>query len=364
MHPRARVGGRKPPPTRQQPVALPGRAPEDARRGGGVPELRAVGRAPTQGPAGVVPVVALVGPTASGKSAIALRVAEDLGAEIVAVDAFTVYRGMDVGTAKPSPGDRARVRHHLLDVLEPEAECTVQRFAPLARAAIADVHARGGVPLLVGGSGLYFRAVVDALEFPPTDPAVRADLDARHRGDAAAGHAALARVDPEAAARIEPANLRRTVRALEVHQLTGRPFSEWRRAWDSFTSIYEGLAVVGVDLPRPELAARTDARVDAMLAAGWLEECRALAPRGLSSSARQAIGYAELLAHLGGELAHAAAVEHIKARTRRFAARQQRWFAGDPRVEWADPAGAAAALRSAVARRPASERGAPAPPQR
>lgn len=286
------------------------------------------------------PVLALVGPTAAGKSAVALEVAERRGAEIVAVDAFTVYRGMDIGTAKPPASDRAWVPHHMVDVLEPEEECTVEWFQQAARSAIAAVTDRGRTPLLVGGSGLYFRAVVDPLDFPPTDPAVRADVAAEFGGDARAAHAALAAVDPAAAARIDPDNLRRTVRALEVQRLTGRAFSDWRRAWDDHESVYPNLEVVGLDVPREQLRPRIDARVDAMVACGLLEECARLARRPLSATARQAIGYAEMLDHLAGRSSLADAIERIRVRTRRYAARQLRWFRRDPRVRWGDASAA------------------------
>jgi tRNA dimethylallyltransferase len=285
------------------------------------------------------PVLALVGPTGAGKSALALEVAERVDVEIVAVDAFTVYRGMDVGTAKPSRHDRARVRHHLVDVLAPAQLCTVQWFQQTARAAIDDVRGRDRVPLLVGGSGLYFRAVVDDLRFPPTDPAVRRAVEARYGGDAAAAWRALHTVDPPAAARIDPGNLRRTVRALEVVALTQRPFSEWRRAWHDHVSVYGDLRVVGVALDRPALARRIDARVEGMVAAGLLDECRRLLATGpLSTTARQAIGYAEMIDHLAGQVTFDEAVAATKQRTRRYAARQQRWFQADPRLRWAVPA--------------------------
>jgi tRNA dimethylallyltransferase len=191
------------------------------------------------------------------------------------------------------------------------------------------------VPLLVGGSGLYFRTVVDPLEFPPTDPGVRAAVARCFGDDPAGAHAALASADPESAARIDPANLRRTVRALEVVELTGRPFSDWRRAWDVHESCYD-LRVVGVAGDRLVLRDRVNARVDAMLADGLVEECVALAARWprLSLTARQAIGYGEVLDHLAGRIPLEEAVETTKVRTRRFAARQARWFAGDPRVQW------------------------------
>lgn len=282
-------------------------------------------------------VLALVGPTAAGKSALALEVAPRLGAEIVAVDAFTVYRGMDVGTAKPTPAERAAVPHHLLDVLEPEQDATVAWFQAEARAAVADVLARGRRALLVGGSGLYFRAVVDDLAFPPTDPQVRAALTARWEGDPEGAHALLATTDPSAAARIAPANLRRTVRALEVAELTGQPFSGWRRAWDTHVSRYPDLVVVGVEVGREELAGRIATRTRAMLAGGLVDECRGLAHRALSTTARQAIGYAEVFDHLAGRATPAETEQRIAARTRRYALRQARWFAADPRVRWSAP---------------------------
>lgn len=282
-------------------------------------------------------VRALVGPTASGKTAVALQAAEHLDAEIVAVDAFTVYRGMDVGTAKPTAEERGWVAHHLVDVLSPHQECTVEWFQSTARAAVADVAARGRIPLLVGGSGLYFRAVVDHLEFPPTDATVRARVESEFAGDPAAAHAALAAVDPDAAERIDPENLRRSVRALEVHRLTGRRFSDWHTAWEDYTSVYPQLRVVGLDVSRAVLDERIAARVDAMLSAGLVDECRQLAQATLSTTARQAIGYAEIFDHLEGRCTIDEAAAAIRSRTRRYAVRQERWFRRDPRVRWAAP---------------------------
>ena len=264
-----------------------------------------------------------------------MEIATELNAEIVAVDAFTVYRGMDIGTAKPSAEDRTVVPHHVVDVLGPHETCTVEWFQSVARAAIDEVLLRGRVPLLVGGSGLYFRAVVDPLEFPPTDADVRDAVAQRYAGDPAAAHAALTAADPQAAAHMDPGNLRRAVRALEVLELTGRPFSDWRRAWDHHDSIYPGLHVVGLAQDRAGLSAALSDRVDGMLAAGWLEECRALSDLPLSTAARQAIGYAELFDHLAGTLPLDDAVTRIKHRTRQYATRQERWFRADPRVQWA-----------------------------
>jgi tRNA dimethylallyltransferase len=295
------------------------------------------------------PVVALVGPTAAGKSAVALAAAEATGAVVVAVDAFTVYRQMTVGTAKPTAAERARVPHRMVDVLDVEEACTVRWFQQAARAAVDAARSAGRPVLLVGGSGLYLRAVVDPLEFPPTDPAVRARLAAEVEADPVAAHAHLAAVDPEGAARIDPRNARRTTRALEVAELTGRPFSSYAVAWERWTPVWDGLVVIGLRVDPAALADRIAARVDAMLAAGWLEECRALLERHLSATAAQAIGYAELLAHLrtgGPPLAEVA--EAITARTRRFAARQRRWFAGDPRIAWIDPGAAAERLVAAL----------------
>lgn len=283
------------------------------------------------------PVVALVGPTAAGKSRLAESAAGRIDAEIVAVDAFTVYRGMDVGTAKPSPTERARVPHHMIDVLDPAQECTVGWFQRAARQAIADVHSRGRTALLVGGSGLYFRAVVDPLEFPPTDPAVRREVERRFP-DPSAAHDTLRVIDRSSAERIDPGNLRRIVRAIEVYELTGRPFSEWRRGWEGYRSVYDELTVVGVDMDRTVLADRIAERVARMLAGGLVEEARALRGRPLSTTARQAIGYTEMWRYLDGLITLDDAAEEIRSRTRRYAVRQQRWFLGDPRVRWETPA--------------------------
>lgn len=302
---------------------------------------------PEPGPPG--PVLALVGPTAAGKSAVALEVAPGLGAEVVSLDSTMVYRGMNIGTDKPFPDELARVPHHMVDVVECSHTLTVKEFREMARREIGDVLARGGVPLLVGGSGLYFRAVVDPLEFPPTDPEVRLDLEAR--AEAGDLHPLLASLDPEAARRIEPSNSRRVVRALEVIEITGRRFSSFRTAWDEHSSVYR-LTVAGLTWPRPELDRRIDARVDRQIARGLVEEVRALAGAGLrrSRTAVQALGYAQALAHLDGTLSLQQAVEQTKRRTRHLARRQLTWFRADPRVVWfdADPEGAAAFLKGAA----------------
>ncbi len=285
-------------------------------------------------------VLAIVGPTASGKSEVAAALAPDLQAEVVAVDAFTIYRGMDIGTDKPLG---VATPHHMIDVLDPSQECTVQWFQGRARGVISDVLARGRRPLLVGGSGLYFRAVVDGLEFPPTDAQVRHAIEQRHP-DAASAHAAARAVDPQGVERLDPANRRRAIRALEVHALTGRPFSAFQVAWDRYESIYTDLRVIGLDVDRATLSARITRRVESMLRAGWLDEAARLRSRRLSRTAAAAIGYAELWAHLDGAYSLDEARERIIVRTRRYAVRQLRWFAADPRVRWVDPTAPADAL--------------------
>ncbi len=285
-------------------------------------------------------LVVIVGPTASGKTSLALRLADAvrrLGgeAEIVSADSQQVYRGMDVGTAKASAAERARVAHHLLDVVTPSEEMTAARFAALADAAIAGIAARGRHPIVAGGTGLYVRALLHGLfEGPPADPALRARLE---REGTAALHARLAGVDPEAAARIDANDLRRLVRALEVYELTGTPISAHQRAHDVRNAPRRYPArVVGLDPPRALLRRRIEERVDAMLAAGLIEEVRALAAAGhdLSRRAFDAIGYREVRAHLVGALPREQIAGAMKAATRRFARRQLAWFRSEPGIAW------------------------------
>ena len=276
---------------------------------------------------------ALVGPTASGKTEAAIALAQLLGAEIVSVDSMLVYRGMDIGTAKPTPAQRATVPHHLLDLAEPSERFTVARFQ---RAADAALH-RVEVPLLAGGSGLYFRAVVDRLAFPPEDPAIRAALEAeadRLGPDVLFGQ--LAAADPVAAERMDPANIRRTVRALEVIRITGSPFSDFAAAWETYDP--DRVRAAGVRLDAASLDRRVRVRVASMLGGGWLEEVRGLVDRGFGAwlTASQAIGYAELAAHLDGRLALDEAMERTVKRTKDLARRQMGWFRRDPRIRWFD----------------------------
>jgi tRNA dimethylallyltransferase len=283
------------------------------------------------------PLLALVGPTASGKTEAGIRLAEALGAEILSVDSMLVYRGMDIGTAKPTQEQRARVPHHLLDLVEPSEPFSVAAFQRVARVAARDVQRRGRRPLLVGGSGLYFRAVVDELEFPGTEPGVRRELEAEA---AAVGgeelYGRLMELDPVAASRIEPGNVRRTVRALEVAAITGRPFSSFAASWESYPD--ERVRVGGIRMSPEALAVRIERRVADMLEAGWLDEVRALVDAGFGGwlTSSQAIGYAELARHLAGEVSIDEAAAATVDRTRSLARRQMSWFRRDPRIAWFD----------------------------
>lgn len=288
---------------------------------------------------------ALVGPTSSGKTEVGVAVAAEIGAEIVCADSMTVYLGMDVGTAKPSHEQRAAVPHHLLDLCDPGEPFAVARFQRSAREAIEEIRARGRLPLVVGGSGLYLRAVLDEFGFPPTDPAVRRRLEAEST-DALLGR--LREADPEAAARIEPRNRRRIVRALEVLDLTGRPFSSFRADWDRFDP---RAIIAGLDVPADILAERISERARRMFGGGLLDEVRALDARGYRAAltAPQAIGYREALAHLDGRITLAEAIDGTIRSTRRLARRQMSWFRRDPRVQWfdgSDPERAASRIRA------------------
>ncbi len=282
--------------------------------------------------------LALVGPTASGKSALAMEVARRLGdVELVSVDSMQVYRGMDVGTAKPTVAERAEVAHHLLDLADPSEEFSVARFQAEAEAAIAGIEARGHRALLVGGTGLYLQAVVDRLAVPGRWPELRAELEAEaEKEPAAVGalHRRLADADPTAAARIEPGNARRIVRALEVTLGSGRPFSSFGPGLDAYPTTTR-FRLAGVWLPRAVVNARIESRYRAQLDAGFLDEVRALPP-DLSRTAKQALGYRELLAHLAepGKLPLDASVDEAVRRTREFARRQRSWFRRDPRITW------------------------------
>ncbi|MDQ3991198.1 MAG: tRNA (adenosine(37)-N6)-dimethylallyltransferase MiaA [Actinomycetota bacterium] len=280
---------------------------------------------------------ALVGPTASGKTEASIELARRLGAEIVVVDSMTVYRGLDVGTAKPAPALRRKVPHHLVDVAGPGEAFSVARFQSLAREALWDLRRRRVPALLVGGSGLYFRAIVDDLELPGTEPGLRRSLEAEAGAlGSEALHARLASFDPEAAARMEPSNRRRVVRALEVAALTGRPFSTFASSWARYP---EGRVVTaGVRLDPEALRRRIDERVVGMVDGGLLDEVRALMRRGHDPflTASQAIGYVEAVQHLRGWIDREDMIASMSRRTRALARRQMAWFRRDPRIRWFD----------------------------
>jgi tRNA dimethylallyltransferase len=284
--------------------------------------------------------LAVVGCTASGKSDLALALALSAGdTEIISLDSMQVYRGMDVGTAKPSAAEQVAVRHHLVDVVDPEAEWSVRETQRAAAAAIAEIEARGRRALFVGGTGLYVRAVLDGLSVPERDLAVRSRYEAETATADGLAHAyaRLRELDPAAAARIEAGNRRRIVRALEVIETSGRPFSSFGPGLGEYRSPVYDVALAGVWLPRAELGFRIAGRVATMRDRGLVEEVRALAarPEGLSRTARQAIGYREVLAYLAGEIDTLdTALELTIRRTRQFARRQRVWFRRDPRIRW------------------------------
>lgn len=283
----------------------------------------------------MIPVVAVMGPTASGKSALALRLAERFGGEIVSADSAQVYRGLDIGTAKPSAEERARVPHHLVDVRDPDEEFSLADFQVLAGAALRDIHARGRLPFLVGGTGLYVRGLLEGytLDTAPPDPELRAALQARDVEDLVEQ---LRSLDPVSAERIDPRNRRRVERALEVCLQTGRPFSEGSRTRPSgYRSLKLALRV-----ERPVLVERIDRRVDEMVQAGWVEEVRALAEKGHAPSLRRLriLGYPELLDVVEGARPLPDALEGIRVATRRYARRQVTWLKAEPGVQWLEGA--------------------------
>ncbi len=278
---------------------------------------------------GKIPVVVLCGPTASGKTALALSLAESLGMEIVSADSRQVYRKMDIGTAKPTADERSRVTHHLVDIVDPDDDFSVADYVVLARQAIDEIVDRGRLPLVVGGTGLYIRALTDGLaEVPAADAALRNEL---HRREELEGAGALYRrlqeVDPVQAGRIHPNNLVRTLRALEVYELTGVPLSEFQQRHRFGDEPYRALRLY-LDRPREELYGRIDLRVDRMIAAGLIEEVEGLLASGYRPELRsmKAIGYREIVCHLCGEQDRSAAVELIRRETRRYAKRQETWF--------------------------------------
>jgi tRNA dimethylallyltransferase len=288
---------------------------------------------------GPPPVVAVIGPTATGKTALAVALAQRLGGEVVNADSMQLYRGMDIGTAKPDLAERGGVPHHLLDLWDVREPASVAEYRQRARAEIDRLRAAGRLPLLVGGSGLYVRAVLDELDFPGTDPAVRARLeDELDAVGPAELHGRLARLDPAAADAVLPSNVRRIVRALEVIELTGGPF---RASMPEPRPHYPAVAVaVGLDRSPEALDERVAVRVDRMWAAGFVAEVEALAAAGLREgpTASRALGYAQVLAQFDGALTPDEARERTVGTTRRFVRRQRSWFRRDPAVTWFDAA--------------------------
>jgi tRNA dimethylallyltransferase len=279
-------------------------------------------------------VIAVVGATAAGKSDLAVELALRLGGEAVNADSMQLYRGMDIGTAKLTPAEMRGVPHHLLDVWDVTETASVAEYQRLSADAIAGIRARGRVPVLVGGSGLYVRAALDRLEFPGTDPAVRARLEAElEREGSAALHARLRVRDPAAAEAILPSNGRRIVRALEVIEISGRPFTA---TLPEHVYRYGSVVQVGLSVPRERLDERIALRVRRMWDAGLVDEVRALEKRGLRDglTAGRALGYAQVLRFLAGEWTEERAKEETVRTTRRFARRQESWFRRDPRVHW------------------------------
>lgn len=291
--------------------------------------------------------IAIAGPTAVGKSAVALALAQQLGGEIISVDSMQVYRGMDIGTAKPSAEERRSVPHHLIDVASVRESFDAARFVELARSAVCDIQRRGKVPIFCGGTGLYFRAFSDGLgEAPPSDPEVRVQLESLPLAELLEE---LQRTDPATFEKIDRQNLRRVVRALEVTRLTGKPFSQMRAAWTSEPKKASWFAV-GLFRAPEQLTARIHQRVDRMLQEGLLDETRSLLEEGLAGNrtAMQALGYRQVVEHLRGERGLDETVELIKIRTRQFAKRQLTWFRRQMPLEWLDAGTAVGELTGEV----------------
>jgi len=278
--------------------------------------------------------VLLAGPTAVGKSEIALRLAEQLGGEIISADSMQVYRGLDIGTAKPSPADRARVPHHLIDICDLTESFDAAQFARLAHRAVAEIQSRGRVPVFCGGTGLYFRAFLEGIgDAPSADAKLRAELEGVPLENLLAE---LSKHDPAAYEKIDRQNPRRVIRAMEVIRLTGKPFSEQRADWDAHHASRITHLFYCFSRQPADLHARINVRVDAMFTSGLVEETRELLKRGLAENktAMQAIGYRQVVEHLRGERSLAETIELVKIRTRQFAKRQLTWFRAQKNLEW------------------------------
>lgn len=294
------------------------------------------------------PPLCILGPTASGKSGLAMALADRLdNVELVSIDSMQVYRGMDIGTAKPTPDEQARVPHHLIDIADPADGFTVSHFQEAWREVATDIVERGATPILVGGTGLYLRSVIDALEIPGQFPEVLAELEAK-ADDPKGLHARLVGLDPTAAGRIDPLNTRRLLRALEVTIGSGRPFSSFGPGLTEYPEI--PFQLLGLEMERDLLDQRIYDRYDLQMEDGFLAEVKGLLGRSrpIGRTARQALGYRELLAHLEDGVALDAALEEAKIRTRRFARRQIKWYRRDPRIHWIPVDGTPAAANAAL----------------
>ncbi|MGD8813041.1 MAG: tRNA (adenosine(37)-N6)-dimethylallyltransferase MiaA [Anaerolineales bacterium] len=283
-----------------------------------------------------IPVVVLLGPTAVGKSDTAILLADSLHAEIVSADSRLLYRGMDIGTAKPTSDDRRRVPHHLIDIADPNDTWSLVRYRSAAKAALQEIHSRGHLPMLVGGTGQYLMAILEGWEPPPKPPDEEFRLAMEALAEAEGPevlHQRLEGIDPQTAARIDFRNVRRVIRALEIHHITGLPPSNVRRKKPSGLLDFR----VGLQLPRPELYARVDTRIDAMIEAGFVDEVRSLLATGVSpqAPAMSAIGYRQIVRFLQGEISEQDAIRDMRRATRQLVRKQANWFkADDPRIHW------------------------------
>ena len=283
----------------------------------------------------------IVGPTAVGKTELSLSLAEEINAEIISADSMQVYRGMDIGTAKPSREERARVPHHLIDVADPREEFSVGDYLKLSEQAIADIRNRGKVPLVVGGTGLYVRALTNGLiEGPSADWELRAEMEEKERNSPGLLYSILDKVDPVSAAKIQPADIRRIIRALEVYQKEGTPISKQHEEHKA-SAAERPVRIAGLKRDRAELYKRIEERVELMMALGFLDEVKALRDMGCTRDmvSMYALGYKQLLAHLDGEITLDEAVGLIKRDSKRYAKRQFTWFNAEPRVNWVDLSG-------------------------
>ena len=281
------------------------------------------------------PILSIVGTTASGKSSIAMELARRIASiEIVSIDSMQIYRGMDIGTAKPSRAEQTEITHHLIDIVEPSADFSLSQFQSKALRAIAEIEGRGALPLLVGGTGLHLRAVIDNFEIPLQYPSVSEELEEEF--DTTKLHKLLLKLDPIAAGRMEETNRRRILRALEVTLGSGRPFSSYGPGLQQYPS--SRFRMVAPRWSRPEIDSRIDIRFAQQMQDGFFDEVRELTKNGrqLSRTARQALGYRQFLEHLNGGISLSEAIENAVQQTKKFARRQERWFRRDPRIQWFD----------------------------